>query len=40
MTVETKAGIIKPEIVDFVNDKYSMVKVDMGKPRLKRSEIP
>lgn len=40
MTVETLAGIITPEIVDFIDNKTSLVRVDMGKPRLSRHEIP
>lgn len=40
MTVETLAGIIKPEITEYIDDKKSMVRVDMGKPRLRRHEIP
>ena len=40
MTVETLAGIIKPEITEFINDRKSLVRVDMGKPRLRRNEIP
>jgi len=39
MTLETKAGIITPELI-FVDGTLSTVKVDMGKPRLKPSEIP
>lgn len=39
ITLETKAGIIKPELI-FVNDVLSTIKVDMGEPRLKPSEIP
>ena len=37
--LETKAGIIKPELI-FVNGILSTIKVDMGQPRLLRSEIP
>jgi diaminopimelate epimerase len=37
--VETLAGTIVPEII-FKNGKPDMVKVDMGEPRLKRSDIP
>lgn len=40
MTVETLAGIIKPEITEYIDEKKSMVRVDMGKPRLRRHEIP
>ncbi|GMA99657.1 diaminopimelate epimerase [Pelosinus sp. IPA-1] len=39
ITLETKAGIIKPELI-FTNGILDTVKVDMGEPRLKRSEIP
>ncbi len=37
--VETLAGIILPEII-VEDDEVAMVKVDMGEPRLNRSEIP
>ena len=39
ITLETLAGPIRPELV-FEGGKISGVKVDMGKPRLKRGEIP
>jgi len=39
ITLETKAGIIKPELI-FIGDKLSTIRVDMGEPHLKRSEIP
>lgn len=39
ITLETKAGIIKPELI-FVDGMLSTIKVDMGEPRLKPSEIP
>ena len=39
ITLETKAGIIKPELI-FVDGMLSTIRVDMGQPRLKRSEIP
>jgi diaminopimelate epimerase len=39
ITLETKAGIIKPELV-FIEDKLSTIRVDMGEPRLTRAEIP
>lgn len=39
ITLETKAGLIKPELV-FHKDTLSTVKVDMGQPRLKKQEIP
>ena len=39
MTIETLAGIIKPELI-FSNGIVSSVRVDMGEPRLKRAEIP
>jgi diaminopimelate epimerase len=39
ITVETLAGPIKPELV-IVNGKITGTRVDMGKPRLKRAEIP
>src|SRR6056297_3951314 len=39
LKVETLAGIIKPELI--LNDGVvELVKVDMGKPKLKRSQIP
>jgi diaminopimelate epimerase len=39
ITLETKAGIIKPELI-FVDNVLSTIRVDMGEPRLKRGEIP
>lgn len=39
ITLETKAGIIKPELI-FIDGTLSTVRVDMGEPRLKRAEIP
>ncbi|MBC8015431.1 MAG: diaminopimelate epimerase [Sporomusaceae bacterium] len=39
ITLETKAGIIKPELI-FIDGILSTIRVDMGEPRLKRSEIP
>ncbi len=39
ITLETKAGIIKPELI-FIDDQLSTVRVDMGEPRLTRAEIP
>jgi len=39
ITLETKAGIIKPELI-FIDGMLSTIRVDMGEPRLKRSEIP
>lgn len=39
ITLETLAGPIKPELV-FEGGKISGVKVDMGRPRLTRGEIP
>ncbi|MBP2626431.1 MAG: Diaminopimelate epimerase [Firmicutes bacterium] len=39
ITLETKAGIIKPELI-FIDGTLSTIRVDMGMPRLKRSEIP
>lgn len=39
ITLETKAGIIKPELI-ISNGILSTIRVDMGEPRLKRSEIP
>jgi diaminopimelate epimerase len=38
-TVETLAGIIKPLLV-FKGEKVAAVRVDMGEPRLERSQIP
>ena len=39
ITLETKAGIIKPELI-FKEGLFSTVRVDMGIPHLKRGEIP
>lgn len=39
ITLETKAGIIKPELI-FIDDKLSTIRVDMGEPHLERAEIP
>lgn len=39
ITLETKAGIIKPELI-FSDGVLSTIKVDMGEPRLTRGEIP
>ena len=39
VNVETLAGIIKPELL-FEAGKVNQVKVDMGEPALKRSQIP
>jgi len=39
ITLETKAGIIKPELI-FIDNKLNTVRVDMGEPRLTRAEIP
>jgi diaminopimelate epimerase len=39
ISIETKAGIRVPAIMKE-NDQISGVEVDMGEPRLKRSEIP
>jgi len=39
ITLETKAGIIKPELV-FVEGVLSTIRVDMGEPRLLPHEIP
>lgn len=39
MTIETKAGLIIPELV-FEQGELKTVKVDMGEPRLKRKDIP
>lgn len=39
ITLETKAGIIKPELL-FVDGQLSTIRVDMGEPRLKRRDIP
>jgi len=38
-TIETLAGIIIPELI-FNNKKISGIRVDMGIPKLKKSEIP
>lgn len=37
--VETKAGIIIPR-VQLANDKFTGVRVNMGKPRFKPEEVP
>jgi diaminopimelate epimerase len=39
ITLETHAGIIKPELI-FGNGMIQSVCVDMGEPRLKRSQVP
>ncbi|MBM7555846.1 diaminopimelate epimerase [Halanaerobacter jeridensis] len=39
LNVETLAGIIKPKLI-LEDGAVKLVKVDMGQPRLKRSEIP
>ncbi|MBC7342740.1 MAG: diaminopimelate epimerase [Clostridia bacterium] len=39
MQVETGAGIVKPEIIADHGDT-ALVRVDMGRPRRKREEIP
>lgn len=39
LTIETLAGIIRPKLI-FANGIVTSVCVDMGEPRLKRSEIP
>ncbi len=40
MSVATKAGLIKPEIIFGADDVPTAVRVDMGEPRLKSAEIP
>lgn len=41
ISVETPAGIIKPQIVDNPEDPDDLlIRVDMGKPALRRNEIP
>jgi len=41
MSVETPAGIMKPQVIDKGKDPREIqVRVDMGKPGLRRSEIP
>ncbi|MFW6264646.1 MAG: diaminopimelate epimerase [Bacillota bacterium] len=37
--IETRAGIIQPEIISY-NNKESQVKVNMGIPRFRNQEIP
>lgn len=37
--VETQAGIIVPELI-IEDDRVKLVRVDMGEPRLERTEIP
>ncbi|MEG6585984.1 diaminopimelate epimerase [Dendrosporobacter sp. 1207_IL3150] len=39
INIQTKAGIIIPELI-IENGKIKTIKVDMGEPRLRRSEIP
>ncbi|HHV72225.1 MAG TPA: diaminopimelate epimerase [Clostridia bacterium] len=39
LNIETKAGLIKPEIVSD-GKLGALVKVDMGSPKLEREEIP
>jgi diaminopimelate epimerase len=39
LNIETLAGIIKPEVI-LEDGAVKLIKVDMGQPRLKRSEIP
>ncbi len=39
LTLETLAGLIKPEII-FDGGQVKTICVDMGEPRLRRSEIP
>lgn len=39
ITLETHAGIIKPELI-IENGQVKSVRVDMGEPRLKRDRIP
>lgn len=39
ITVETKAGIIKPKLI-IKNKKIKNIKVNMGQPKLKRKDIP
>jgi diaminopimelate epimerase len=39
VTLATKAGIIKPELI-FAEGILSTIRVDMGEPRLSRSELP
>ena len=39
LTVETLAGIMRPEIL-LENGKATRVRVDMGRPRLTKGEIP
>ena len=39
LNIETLAGIIKPKLI-LEDGEVELVKVDMGQPRLKRSEIP
>jgi len=38
-TVETLAGVITPEII-FKNKEISGIKVNMGKPKLQKKQIP
>ena len=38
LNIETLAGIIKPSLVE--QDENTLVRVDMGEPRLKPDEIP
>jgi diaminopimelate epimerase len=38
--VETKAGIIVPEIIKEKDGKAELIRVDMGEPKLERKDMP
>lgn len=40
LTIETLAGIIKPQLLFAPDGTVAAVRVDMGEPRLKRRDIP
>ena len=40
LTIETLAGMIKPRIVKEKSGKASLIKVDMGEPKLNPDDIP
>jgi len=40
LTIETLAGIIRPQLIFADDGSVAEVKVDMGEPRLRRHEIP
>lgn len=40
MTIETLAGIIKPEVILDDKGNVTVVEVDMGEPGLSRAGVP